>query len=61
MKEWELRLDEIKENAEGLTQKSKLIAKEEASALSYYCSELDGKLENLGLLIEVHQKMHEII
>jgi hypothetical protein len=31
------------------------------SALSYYCGELDGKLENLGLLIEVHKKMHEII
>ena len=30
------------------------------SALSYYCGELDGKLENLGLLIEVHKKMHEI-
>jgi hypothetical protein len=35
--------------------------KEEVSALTYYCSEMDGKLENLGLLIEVHGKMHEII
>jgi hypothetical protein len=61
VKEWELRLEDAKSAMEGLGPKIKLIAKEETSALGYYCSELDGKLENLGLLIEVHKKMHQII
>lgn len=62
VKEWELRLEELKAAlADEASQKQKLLMKEEVSALTYYCSELDGKLENLGLLIEVHAKMHEII
>jgi hypothetical protein len=62
VKEWELRLEGLKAAlAEESNQKHKLLMKEEVSALTYYCSELDGKLENMGLLIEVHGKMHEII
>lgn len=58
-KEWELRLDELREmTVEG---KQRVLFKEELSALTYYCSELDSKFENMGLLIEVHRKMHEII
>jgi hypothetical protein len=38
VKEWELRLDDLKVSTEGLPQKAKLIAKEENSALSYYCA-----------------------
>lgn len=62
VKEWELRLEDLKSSlAEESNQKQKILMKEEVSALTYYCSELDSKLENMGLLIEVHSKMHEII
>lgn len=37
VKEWEIRLEDLKSNAEGLSQKSKLIAKDEVSSLGYYC------------------------
>lgn len=38
VKEWELRLEDLKTSAEALPPKAKLIAKEEHSALSYYCA-----------------------
>ena len=38
VKEWELRIEEAKNSSDSFTQKAKLIAKEETSALSYYCS-----------------------
>ena len=35
--------------------------REEIDSLKYLFDQLDSKFENLGLLIEVHKKMHEII
>jgi hypothetical protein len=44
VKEWELRIDELKMVLGEIgNQKQKLVLKEEVSALSYYCSELDSK------------------
>lgn len=39
----------------------KLLLKEEGNAFRYLVKEFEGKIENMGLMIEVHRKMHEII
>jgi hypothetical protein len=41
--------------------KTRLLHKEEMNTLKDQFDQLDSKFENLGLLIEVHKKMHEII
>ena len=51
-KDWELKIEELKTGlGERGGQKQRLVMKEELSALQYYCSELDSKFENMGLLI----------
>lgn len=39
----------------------KILLSNELSAFKYTSKELENKLENMGLMIEVHHKMHEII
>ncbi len=40
------------------SSKTRLMHKEEINTLKYQYDQLDSKFENLGLLIEVHKKMH---
>lgn len=44
-----------------LNKNVKLIVKEEVNALRYLGQQMEGKIENMSLMIEVHRKMHEII
>ena len=38
-----------------------MVLSNELSAFKFTSKELESKLENMGLMIEVHHKMHEII
>lgn len=35
--------------------------KEELNGFKFIGKEFEGKIQNMGLMIEVHRKMHEII
>ena len=38
-----------------------VVFKEDISSLTYSVREYESKLDNMGLMVEVHSKMHEII